>query len=134
MVAIGFAQNIGAMPRKVGVTGFGTDLWQVLAGQCNDRRRGLREQRQFPAFCGFDRVGGAEHVEIGDDAQRSQMFNRLMRGSVFAQTNGIMGHDIDDPNAHQCRQADRRTAIVGKDQEGAAEGNDPAMERHAGHG
>ncbi len=45
-----------------------------------------------------------------------------------------MGHHVDHPLAHQRRQADRGARVVGEDQEGAAIGDHPAMQRQAVHG
>ena len=44
-----------------------------------------------------------------------------------------MGHDVDHPLLHQRGQADGRAGVVGKDQERACVGNDPAVQRHAVH-
>ncbi len=45
-----------------------------------------------------------------------------------------MGHHIDDPLTHQRREADRPAGVVGKAQEGAAVGDQPAMQGDAVHG
>ena len=62
-----------------------------------------------------------------DRAQRREMLDRLMRRPVFAEADRIMRHDIDDAQLHQRREADRRPAVIGEDQERAAIGNDAAM-------
>ena len=86
-----------------------------------------------PAFQGLDRIGRPEDQEIGDGAQRRQMLDGLMGRPILAQADGIMGHHIDDPLAHQCGEADRRPAIIGEDEEGPAIGDEAAMERDAVH-
>ena len=59
------------------------------------------------------------------------MFDRLMRRPVFAETDRIMREDIDRPQTHQRAKADRRARIIGEDEEGAAIGNEAAMQRDA---
>ena len=61
------------------------------------------------------------------------MFNRLVRGAVFTKTDAVMRHDEDDALLHKGGEADGRTAVIRKLQEGAAVGNNPAMQRHAVH-
>ena len=58
-----------------------------------------------------------------------QMLDRLVRRPVLAEPDRIMGHDIDDAQPHQRREPDRRAAIIGEHQEGAAIGDDAAMQR-----
>ena len=45
----------------------------------------------------------------------------------------VMGHDIDDPHAHQRRQPDRAARVVGENQERAAIGDQAAVQREAVH-
>ena len=56
-----------------------------------------------------------------------------MGRAVLAEADGIVGHHIDDAELHERRQPDRRPAVVGKGEEGTAEGDDAAVERHAVH-
>ncbi len=56
------------------------------------------------------------------------MLDGLMGGSVFAQTDGIVGKNVDDAQLHQRRQTNRRPHIVGKDEEGAAVRDDAAVQ------
>src|SRR6476661_8947884 len=53
-----------------------------------------------------------------------------MRGTVFAEADGIVGPDIDCGNFHQGRQPDRGPHVVAEIEEGAAEGPD-LRNRHA---
>ena len=68
---------------------------QVLAGQRQDRRASVLLQRDLPAFGRLDRVGRAEDQQVGDGAQGGQMLDRLVGRAVFAEADGIMGHDVD---------------------------------------
>ena len=61
------------------------------------------------------------------------MLHRLVGRPVFADADGIVGHDENRPHTHQRRQPDRRAAIIRKHHEGAAIGDQPAMQRHAVH-
>ena len=58
------------------------------------------------------------------------MLDRLVRGSVFAQENAVVAEDEYRVDFHQRRQPDRGTAVVGKNQERGAVGNQ-TVERHA---
>jgi hypothetical protein len=107
---------------------------QVLA---RERKAGglvLAFKRQLPAFRRLDRVGGAEHLEIGDRTQCRNMLDRLVGRAVFAKADRIVGQHMDDADAHQSRKADRRARIVGKHEERAAVRDKAAMQRDAVHG
>ena len=95
--------------------------------------RSALSQRDLPAFRRLHAVGGAHHQQVGNGAQRRQMLDRLVGRAVLAHADGIMRHHEDDADAHQRGEADRRAAIIGEHQEGAAIGNDAAMQRHAVH-
>ncbi len=79
-------------------------------------------------------IGRPHDVEIGHGAQRGEMLDRLVGRAVLAKADRIVGHDVDHPLPHQRREADRRAAIVGEDQEGAAIRHDPAVQREPIHG
>jgi hypothetical protein len=78
-----------------------------------------------PALGRLHRVGRAEDQQVRDRAQRREMLDRLMGRAVLAEADGVVRHDVDDALAHQRGEADRRAAIVGEDQEGAAIGDEP---------
>jgi hypothetical protein len=61
------------------------------------------------------------------------MLDRLMGRSILTKADRIVSHHIDDPNAHERREADRGPAIVGEAEERAAIGDDAAMEREPAH-
>jgi hypothetical protein len=61
------------------------------------------------------------------------MFHALVRGPVLAQTDAVMREDVDHALLHQGGHADRVAAVVAEGQEGAAVGNQPAVQRHAVH-
>ena len=96
------------------------------------RRRWL--QRHLPALGRLHRVGGAEDEQVRHGAQGGQVLDRLVRRAVLAQADGIVRHHVDDAHAHQRDEADRRPAVIGEDEERAAIGDHPAVQRHAVHG
>jgi hypothetical protein len=57
-----------------------------------------------------------------------------MGRAVLAETDGIVGHDEDRPDLHHGRQTDRRAAVVRKAQEGAAVGDQTAVQGDAVRG
>ena len=105
-------------------------FWRVSASTLGVSRR---FQRELPALDRLDRVARPEHVEVRDRAQRREMLDRLMRRAVLAEADRVVRHHVDDALAHQRREPDRRPAIVGEHQEGAAVGDDAAVQRHAVH-
>lgn len=72
------------------------EVWQVLPGQREDRW-GLRALESNVIGCGcFVAVCGTPEVEVGDRTQVDGGFDRLMSGTVFAKTDGIVrGFTID---------------------------------------
>ena len=61
------------------------------------------------------------------------MFNRLVRGPVFAEANGVVRVHQQHALAHQCCHAHGIARVVGECQEGSAKGYQAAMQRHAAH-
>src|SRR5271155_3518667 len=59
------------------------------------------------------------------------MFYRLMRRSVLAQSDTVVGPHIDHVGLTQSRQSDARPHVVGKRKEGRGERHDAAMQGHA---
>src|SRR5580693_6154577 len=124
-------QFIGAVAARIVCRGCGAQLRKVLAGQRQYRRPVDAVEREFPALRDFDCVAGTEHPHIGNGAQRGEVFDRLMRRSIFAKPDRIVGHHIDDAGAHQRREPHRRTGIISEHQEGRAIGCKPAMQEDA---
>ncbi|MNX84449.1 hypothetical protein D3C86_1162460 [compost metagenome] len=133
-LAVGGLQLIGALARQV-LAGVGqADRRGLLTRQAHARRRLLVLQGDLPALQRLDGVGGAEDHQVGDGAQGRQMLDRLVGRAVFAQTDRVMGQDVNHAHAHQGGQADRRAAVVREDHEGAGVGDDAAVQGHAVHG
>ena len=61
-------------------------------------------------------------VSARESRAATQLLDRLMRRAVLADADRIVREDVDDRNLHQRGQPDRRTAVVGEDEEARAEG------------
>ena len=97
----------------------------------HQRRRSPRVQQRGTIGLGhFVRVAGPDDREIGDRPQRGQLLDRLVRGPVLAHADGIVGEDVEHRQAHDGGHADRRPHVIGKDEEGGAEGAQSGQ-RHA---
>ena len=55
------------------------------------------------------------------------MFDRLVSGAVFAETNGVVGPDKGDGNIHQRSKSNGTAHVITKDKEGASEWLSEAM-------
>jgi hypothetical protein len=73
---------------------------QALPGQHQGGGSAAVFQCRNPGLLGFDCIAGAPDRQPGNQAQAGDVFDRLMRGAVFAQTDGVVGVDMDD----LCRQ------------------------------
>ena len=61
------------------------------------------------------------------------MLDGLVRGTVFAQSDGIVREHIDRLHPHEGGQANGRTHVVAEHQERAAVWDDAAVQSHAVH-
>src|ERR1700722_19765104 len=61
------------------------------------------------------------------------MLNGLMGGTIFPKTDGIMGHHINNPKAHQCRKTNGGTAVIRENQKTSPIGDETSMNGHAIH-
>src|SRR5690554_1533740 len=131
LAALSVLQNITAAlhPRSVGVDA-AMERREVLPREDEDGgaivfRGGL------PRLARLIRVPGADRHKIRDAPERGEMFDRLMRRAIPADPDGVLRKDMAGAHAHQRREAERGAHIIAKDEEGRAEGDDAAMERHA---
>ena len=56
-----------------------------------------------------------------------------MRGTVLTDAEGVVRPDVNYVQLHERSQSDGRLHVVRKDEEGAADGQDAAVQRHAVH-
>ena len=107
---------------------FGQSL--TAEGECG---RGSRIQGTTPGDEGFLLVAGAPDVEVGDEAQRGDVFNGLVRRAVFTESDRIVGEDVGDGQFHQRGEAYAVTHVVREDKEGAAVSAQAAVQGDAVH-
>ncbi len=87
-------------------------------------------QRHAPGFGGFIGVARADDIEVGNGAQRRQLFDRLVRRAVLADPDRVVRKDENNRQFHDRGQPDRRPHIVAEYQEGGGE-RAQVTERHA---
>ena len=75
----------------------------------------------------------APDIEAGNQAQRGGVLDRLVRRAVFAEADGVVREHVDHALLHQRRHADGVAAVVAEGEEGAAVGDEAAVQRHAVH-
>src|SRR5262249_1432518 len=80
---VGSSDLIGAACAHIVLVEPVAQLRQVLPRQRKDAWAIFRLERKLPAFGGFHRVTRTKHEQIRNGAQRGEMFDRLMRRSVF---------------------------------------------------
>src|SRR5579875_764692 len=90
-------------------------------------RRTVVPDRYSPALGRLRGIGRPHYIQIRDRAQSRQMLNRLMRRSVFAHPDAVMGKNVKHLQIAECPQTDRRFHVVGKDHEGGAERKNSSM-------
>ncbi len=131
----GFGQHVGALRhslgRAEGVTGRcavsafpGGD---VLAGEDDSGGVGGVLKDGAPGDGDLICVTGADDVESRDGTQGSQLLNRLVRGAVFAEADGVVGPDVDGRDSHQGAEPDGGPLVVAEDQECSREGAGAAV-------
>ena len=131
LTALCGCELICALCRQVLGDVFGAHRAQVLAGQHQRRGRLGRMDRGLPALSGLRRIRRAEHQMVGDRPHGGEMLDRLVGRAVFAQPDRIVRHDEERADAHQRGEPHCGTRIVGEAEEGAAIGDQPAMQRDA---
>src|SRR5204862_1748073 len=94
-------------------------------------RPGGVRSRDLPRLYGLVGVCRAQQRKIRKRAEACQLFHRLMRRSVLAQSDAVVGPYIDDVGLAQGRQSDAWSHVVGKRKEGGGKGQDAAMQGHA---
>ena len=96
------------------------------------RRRGCTASSQHSAVSTAS--AGRKTSRLRHGAQAGQVLDRLVRRPVLAEADGVVRQHIDHAAARiSAARRMRRAQIVGEDQEGAAIGDDAAMQRHAVH-
>jgi len=94
---------------------------QRLAREHERYRLVAKSKRDPPGLGDFVRVARPDRDQPRNGAQREDLFDRLMCRTVFANADRIVGEHVDDGNLHDCRQPNRRAAVIAEDQEARAE-------------
>ncbi len=106
---------------------------QILAAEYQAARTILALYCSHPGHYGLDRVARTPYFHVRYIAQRRGLFDRLVRRTVFPQTDGVMGIHEQHAYFHQCRHAQCIARIFREHQKGAAERQQAAMQCHAVH-
>ena len=83
--------------------------------------------RQFPRHRGLDLIAWSPGAEVWRQSQAGQLFYRLVRRTIFAETDGVVGIDHDLPRFHQRRHTRRVAGIFDEHQEGGSIRYKPAV-------
>ena len=78
-------------------------LQQFLAGKNQSRGSVAALNGFFPGHCRFNGIAWAPYFEPGNESQTGNVFYGLVRRSVLAQANRIVGVDENVPNTDQGR-------------------------------
>ncbi len=84
-----------------------------------------------PGRGGLVGVAGPDHVQVRDGPQRRHLLDRLVRGSVLADADRVVGPDVDDLQAGEGGQPDGAAHVVAEDQERGGVGDEAAVEGDA---
>ena len=93
--------------------------------------RAVRVDGDAPGLCGFVGVGRADHAQLRHRPHGGQLLDGLVGRSVLTEPDGVVGPVVDDVRLAQGGQAHGRTHVVAEAEEGAAEGEDAAVQRHS---
>ena len=115
------------------MVGVALHVGQVLAGEDQAARPGLALEGQLPGHGGFHRVAGPPDAHVGDHAQRGDLLDGLVGGSILAQADGVVGVDEDARHLHQGRHAQGVAGILRKHEEGGAIRHETAVQGDAVH-
>ena len=87
--------------------------------------------RDPPCHRGFVGVAGANHDQARYRAQRRQLLHRLVRRSVFADADAVVGKNVNHAAAPSAPPGGSTGAGNRRKSERRAEGDDAAVRRHA---
>ena len=86
-------------------------------------------ERVGPRRRALERVGRAHEVEVGDEAQRPEVLDRLVGRPVLAEVHAVVREDEERLQVRERREADRRAHVVAEDEERRAERDEPVARR-----
>ena len=106
-------------------------MGQILAAEYQAGRAVLAHDCLLPGHRRLDRIARTPDVVVGDVAQGRQVLDRLVGRAVLAQTDGVMGVDVDDVGRDQRTHAQRIAGVVGEHHEGGIERQKAAVQGQA---
>ena len=110
-----------------------TEVRQLLAREHDGAGAALVVQRHPPRFTHLVSVGWTQHEQVGNAAQRGEMFDGLVRGAVFAESDGIVREHVDGLHTHEPGETNGGTHVVAEHEERTAVRNHAAVQPHAIH-
>src|SRR5712691_10786093 len=130
---LGVGKNVAAPPDRGDRMRIAFLERYVLAREYERSRSVLAFDRGDPRRGRLDRVTGTPYVHAGYQAQRRSVLHRLVGGTVLAQADRVVGEDENRADPHQRRHSQRISRVVREGEEGAAVGDDAAVQREAVH-
>jgi hypothetical protein len=127
-------QDVRALARQLGrgeLLGRPVVRRNVLARQREADGPVVALQRLEPGVRRLVRVGGAHDRKVRDRAERREVLDRLVGGTVLAEGDGVVRPDEDARNVHERRETNRGAHVVGELEEGPAVRAGLAVERDA---
>ena len=121
------AADVGDLQGRTGL------VLQVLTRENQGRRTVFTLQRILPAHRRFNGIGWTPGVEVRRAAQAGQLLDWLVSRTVFAQTDGVVGVDMDHALLHQGRHAHGIAGVFHEHQEGRAVRHQAAVQGNAVH-
>ena len=123
----GFAvRGIGQHIAALGQTGRRGEYGAIQCGEIlprqdqHNRFPGLHDHT--PGLHHLVGIAGAQHNHPRQRPQRSQLLDRLMRRTILAHSDRIMGEYMDHRDPHQRTQANRSPCVITEDEESGAIG------------
>src|SRR5215470_19579333 len=71
---------------------------------------------EAPGLSDFIRIPRTNHQKSWQCTQGSKLLHRLVRGTIFTQTDRIVSKDVDHRNFHNGGQPHRRARVIAEDQ------------------
>src|SRR3989449_11605037 len=92
----------------------------LLPGEDEHRRPILALEGGRPGRGGLHAIGGAPDFQVGNGPQGGELLDRLVRGAVLAEEDGIVREDEHAVELRDRGEPDRRAHVVREEQEGRA--------------
>ena len=125
-------QHVGAEPQAVrrGVSR-AVDHRDLLSREHERDRSVPVQDRDAPRFDHFGGVRRPDDGEPRNRAEAGELLDRLVRGPVLAQPDGVVREHVDRRQAGQGGEPDRRPHVLREDEERRADGPHAAVQRQA---